>query len=196
MLENKLAELIQFGEENDGISDKLHALTLALLEASTPQDIVAALASDDRAKVERACHQLVDALTSQLGVPSIRVQVRDTRPSADWGELHGLYTPDTGRPLAVIEVWMRTAKQQRVVAPRTFLRTLVHEVCHHLDYELFKLAETFHTEGFYRRESSLMKQLLPVGGAAVPAPPAGRSRAGAVPAGAAGRSPERSRRSS
>ena len=44
MLENKLAELIQFGEENDGISDKLHALTLALLTASMPQDIIAALA--------------------------------------------------------------------------------------------------------------------------------------------------------
>ena len=44
MLENKLAELIQFGEENDGISEKLHALTLALLVARTPQDIAAALA--------------------------------------------------------------------------------------------------------------------------------------------------------
>lgn len=44
MLENKLAELIQFGEENDGISEKLHALTLALLAATTPADIVAALA--------------------------------------------------------------------------------------------------------------------------------------------------------
>jgi uncharacterized protein YigA (DUF484 family) len=44
MLENKLAELIQFGEENDGISDKLHALTLALLAARTPQDLVATLA--------------------------------------------------------------------------------------------------------------------------------------------------------
>jgi len=44
MLENKLAELIQFGEENDGISDKLHALTLALLAARTPQETVAALA--------------------------------------------------------------------------------------------------------------------------------------------------------
>lgn len=43
MLENKLAELIQFGEENDGISEKLHALTMALLSARTPQDIVAAL---------------------------------------------------------------------------------------------------------------------------------------------------------
>jgi hypothetical protein len=44
MLENKLAELIQFGEENDGISEKLHALTLALLAARTPQDLVATLA--------------------------------------------------------------------------------------------------------------------------------------------------------
>ena len=43
MLENKLAELIQFGEENDGISDKLHALTLALLAARAPEDILAAL---------------------------------------------------------------------------------------------------------------------------------------------------------
>jgi hypothetical protein len=44
MLENKLAELIQFGEENDGISEKLHALTLALVTAAQPQDIIAALA--------------------------------------------------------------------------------------------------------------------------------------------------------
>jgi hypothetical protein len=44
MLENKLAELIQFGEENDGISDKLHALTLALVAARAPHDVVAALA--------------------------------------------------------------------------------------------------------------------------------------------------------
>lgn len=44
MLETKLADLIQFGEENDGILEKLHALTLALLAATTPQDVVAALA--------------------------------------------------------------------------------------------------------------------------------------------------------
>jgi hypothetical protein len=51
------------------------------------------------------------------------------------------------------------AQRKQVVAFRTFLRTLVHELCHHLDYELFKLAETFHTEGFYKRESSLVNQL-------------------------------------
>lgn len=43
LLENKLAELIQFGEENDGISEKLHALTLALTAAETPGDLACAL---------------------------------------------------------------------------------------------------------------------------------------------------------
>jgi hypothetical protein len=43
---------------------------------------------------------------------------------------------------------------------RTFLRTLLHEVCHHLDYDLLRLPDSFHTEGFYKRESSLLKQIL------------------------------------
>ena len=46
------------------------------------------------------------------------------------------------------------------MAFKSFLRTLVHEFAHHLDYEHFKLPETFHTEGFYRRESSLANALL------------------------------------
>ena len=43
---------------------------------------------------------------------------------------------------------------------RTFLRTVVHELCHHFDYELYGFAETFHTQGFYTRESALMRELL------------------------------------
>ena len=61
---------------------------------------------------------------------------------------------------ARISLWMRTAAKEQVVKYRTFLRTLVHELCHHLDYEHFKLAETFHTQGFYNRESALVRELL------------------------------------
>jgi len=67
---------------------------------------------------------------------------------------------DEGRQ-AVIKLWMRTAKNQRVVAFKSFVRTLLHELCHHLDYEFYKLEETFHTEGFYKRESSLFHQIAP-----------------------------------
>lgn len=58
MLETKLAELIQFGEENDGISEKLHAMTMALLTARTPQDITAALAIHLRDGFEVPHHTL------------------------------------------------------------------------------------------------------------------------------------------
>jgi uncharacterized damage-inducible protein DinB len=59
---------------------------------------------------------------------------------------------------------MRTARQQRVVAFRTYLRTLLHEVGHHLDYTLLGLADSFHTQGFYQRESHLFHQLVTDGG--------------------------------
>jgi uncharacterized protein YigA (DUF484 family) len=42
-LEDKLRELIVFGEENDAISEKLHRLTLALVTARAVEAVVAAL---------------------------------------------------------------------------------------------------------------------------------------------------------
>ncbi len=117
------------------------------------------LATDDRTGVQRASQALVDRLAAAYRVPAIRIRVLACRPSDKRGELYGLYRPDEGRP-AEISVWMRTAAKKQVVAFRTFLRTLVHEVCHHLDYELFRLADSFHTEGFYSRESSLASALL------------------------------------
>jgi len=86
------------------------------------------------------------------------VRVLAARPSDDYGELHGLYEPEP--PPARITLWMRTAAKRRVVAFKSFLRTLVHELLHHLDYEVFRFEETFHTEGFFKRESSLARQLL------------------------------------
>ncbi|KAB2319549.1 DUF484 family protein [Betaproteobacteria bacterium SCN1] len=62
-LESKLAELIQFGEENDGISEKLHALTLDLVAAGTLQDLAGTLALHLRegfAVPHHAMHLLAD----------------------------------------------------------------------------------------------------------------------------------------
>ena len=127
--------------------------------------IAAPLEAGDRDSLERACQSLVEAFNARLATPPVKVAVLERRPSNDYGELHGLYEP---RELdeyargerAVITVWMRTARKEQLVKFRTFLRTLVHEMVHHLDYEHFKLAETFHTEGFYARESALLKELL------------------------------------
>ncbi len=131
----------------------------ALQSFATP--IRVALEQGDRAGVERVCQALVNALNAQLATPPVRVVVLDKRPSNSQGELQGLYEPDeVAGGDARITVWMRTAQRQQVVKFRTFLRTLVHEACHHFDYEYYKLAETFHTEGFYARESALTRELL------------------------------------
>ena len=95
-----------------------------------------------------------------LEVPPLALQVLAVRPRSDWGELHGLYTQAERGP-ASIKLWMRTAAHKRPVAFKTFLRTLIHEVGHHLDYCYLKLADSLHTEGFFRRESSVVRQLLP-----------------------------------
>ena len=118
------------------------------------------LAREDRAAVQKTCQRLVDALVQGYCVPPVRVKVLTRRPTDEYGELHGFYEPAEGRRRAEITVWMRTAKRRQVVAFRSFLRTIVHELAHHLDYELFMLDETFHTEGFYKRESSLSNALF------------------------------------
>jgi hypothetical protein len=120
----------------------------------------AALAAEDRTAVQVVGQRMVDALTRGFHVPPVRLNVMAARPSDDYGELHGLYEPPEGRGRPLITVWMRTAQRRQVVAFKSFLRTICHEVCHHLDYELFALEETFHTEGFYKRESSLANALL------------------------------------
>jgi len=127
------------------------------------EELRGALQQDDRRAVEQAAGRLASGLARHLSLPPVTVQVLAVRPSSGWGELHGLYTREAcGVPR--IQLWMRTAHHQRVVAFRTFLRTLLHEVGHHLDYELLRLPDSFHTEGFFRRESSMFKQLVPDAG--------------------------------
>jgi hypothetical protein len=121
-----------------------------------------ALSTGKRLATAKVASALVGALCQQLGAPTVRVTVRTVRPAISGGELHGLYTLAAEKgTTATIEVWMKTAANERVVRFRTFLRTLLHEVVHHLDVTVLGLEDSFHTEGFFRRESSLVKQLLP-----------------------------------
>ena len=119
------------------------------------------LADENRKAVETDARALCKSLAEDIGAPPVLVRVLAVRPSRDWGELHGLYEPVEGRRRGRITVWMRTARHKRVVAFRTFLRTLLHELCHHVDYEVYALDDSFHTAGFFKRESSLFKQLVP-----------------------------------
>jgi hypothetical protein len=127
--------------------------------------------------VQRASQGLLNEVCRLLGVRPVRIEVRSVRPHNSRGELHGLFYPRApirktttavgsrtaasppGDPLIVL--WMRTAQRHDVVKPRTFLRTLMHELGHYLDYAYLKLADSYHSGGFYQRESFLVRTLCP-----------------------------------
>jgi hypothetical protein len=135
------------------------ALTDAAALAPLLESVRIALEADDRTAVGRAVSRLAAAILQQLRVAPLVVQVLARRPSTEEAELHGLYVrEDDGK--AVIRLWMRTAAHGRPIRFRTFVRTLAHELLHHLDYELLKLDDSFHTEGFFRRESALVRDLI------------------------------------
>jgi hypothetical protein len=143
-------------------SDEVTALTLpkaeVLKELVSP--IEENLKKEDRVALQEASQRLTTAIVQQLEAPPLRVRVLAARPSRNWGELHGLYEPAEGNASARVTLWMRTARRRQVVAFRTYLRTLLHELLHHFDYEYFRFPESFHTEGFFKRESSLFRQLV------------------------------------
>jgi hypothetical protein len=143
-------------------SDAIEHVQLANAEAffSLTDQLAMALIAENQKEISCLSRQLMADLCSHLKAPLVMVRVMARRPSDNLEELHGLYEPADRRQKAKITVWMRTAQKNKVVAFKTYLRTLLHEFCHHLDYELLSLEESFHTQGFYKRESSLFHQIV------------------------------------
>jgi hypothetical protein len=137
--------------------------------AARLQELMYALDRGALRPVQESAAALMSELCRAFGVPSIRVVVRGVRPHNARGELHGLFSMT--KPPAIM-LWMRTAKRHDIVKPKTFVRTLLHELCHYLDYSLLKLEDSFHTMGFFKRESFLVRSLAGVSGSAL------RGRAG------------------
>ncbi len=117
------------------------------------------LATGRERDVQALAQRISDGICAALGVAPVRVRVLLRRPPLRGGELQGLYTPANGGGRDVVTVWMLTLKRGQVVAFKTFLRTVLHELCHHLDYHLLRLRDSLHTQGFYQRESSLFHAL-------------------------------------
>ena len=118
------------------------------------------LEDNKRRDVARHSSEICRLVCEDLGVEPLVVEISTKRPSNSTRELHGLYEWVDGET-AVLTVWMKTAARKQVVAFKSFLRTILHELCHHIDYTHFGLEDSFHTEGFFKRESSLYRQVVP-----------------------------------
>ncbi len=139
-------------------SDELCSLELPTddrLQAPT-RCIEEALGTERSAAVRKACLEFITVAADFYGVSTPQVRILAARPlriqEDGWGtELFGDYHPRK----KLIRIWMRTAVQQRVTSFGTFLSTLCHEFCHHLDCERFGFRDTPHTRGFYQRTAAL-----------------------------------------
>jgi hypothetical protein len=138
-------------------SDRITALDLPDNDCLSliAKSIEAAMEAEKTATVRRACAEFLKALSQFYRVPECSVRVLASRPlrvRERWAtELFGDYAPET----MLIRVWMRTAVRKEMTSFGTFLSTLCHEFCHHLDFQKFGFADSWHTRGFYERAAVL-----------------------------------------
>jgi hypothetical protein len=152
-----------------------YQLTPGLAVFSAVASLMRGLEGGASSIVERAAQAVAVEICRLLAVRPVKLEVRNVRPHNTRGELHGIFYPRgparvpssvpgglaarDGEPLIIL--WMRTAQRHDVVKPRTFLRTLLHELGHYLDYAHLRLGDSYHTMGFYKRESFLVRMLAP-----------------------------------
>ena len=138
-------------------SDRMRTLDL-------PQDrtllaiaksIESGMKAGSSADVRRSCAEFLDFAAAFYEVPSCGFRVLAARPlrvRENWAsELFGDYHPET----MLIRIWMRTAVRREITSFGTFLSTLCHEFCHHLDFQRFRFPDSWHTRGFYERAAAL-----------------------------------------
>ncbi len=113
------------------------------------------IAAGTTANVRNACKEFLAAASEFYRVPDGGIRVLSARPlrvRERWTtELFGDYSPET----MLIRVWMRTAVRKEVTSFGTFVSTLCHEFCHHLDFQKFGFRDSWHTRGFYERAAAL-----------------------------------------
>ncbi len=115
----------------------------------------AALRNEDKKNVQLAANNISKEFCAAFQIDFAPVKVLGVRPrsvsESSVYELYGDYDTET----RLIRLWMRTAVQKKPSAFGTFLSTLCHELCHHLDLVYLSLPNSYHTRGFYERAGIL-----------------------------------------
>ena len=139
------------------VSDRMKTLDLPLDAqlVKLAESIEGAMKSGETVEVGRSCSAFLTGTSEFYKVPKCTVRVLAARPlrvrEYSTTELFGDYHPST----LLIRVWMRTAIRKDVTSFGTFLSTLCHEFCHHLDFQRFGFRDSWHTRGFYERTAAL-----------------------------------------
>jgi hypothetical protein len=120
------------------------------------RNINSVMLAGTRADVHQACAEFLSMASDFYRVSRPEVRALAARPlrvrEGGWAtELFGDYSLGSAR----IRIWTRTAVRKQVTSFGTFLSTLCHEFCHHLDCQRFGFGHSPHTRGFYQRAAAL-----------------------------------------
>ena len=115
---------------------------------------------DDPKERKRVAKMLVDELNAVYGLPECDIVVADRAKvhehdgqrlqSKTYGYYRCVLKPE-GITGARIRIYHRTARLKKVISPKVFLNTVLHEWVHHYDFAGLRLARSPHTAGFYTR---------------------------------------------
>ena len=137
-------------------------------ERELTRKLIASTSANER---EALGQKLLDNICRSLKIPRTRLRVFEKRqPHKLRGgklayKLYGTYNCET----AVIEIANLTSVRKQVVAGKTFLDTLIHELMHHIDRKFLRIPSTPHSPGFYKRIEDLKTKLMRMkGGERVP----------------------------
>ena len=137
--------------------------TLEYQPASLERELTSRLIASTSAREREALGQnLLDEICRSLKIPRARLRVFEERqPHKLRGgklayKLYGVYRCDS----AVIEIANLTSIRKQIVAGKTFLDTLIHELMHHIDRKFLRIPSTPHSPGFYARIEDLKTKLM------------------------------------
>lgn len=118
------------------------------------------LESQDKNERQKFSEALLDELSDAAKIDIVNLKISDTKQHHKkmngrliYKQL-GYYRPKSH----YIYITNRTAVQGKILAPKTFLTTLLHEWMHHYDFKKLKI-NSIHTKGFYERLKDLKEKL-------------------------------------
>jgi hypothetical protein len=118
------------------------------------------LESQETTQRQSLASSILEELSKLAEISSVRVTISDAK---QWHKKYngkvafkqyGYYKPGK----KYIYITNRTAVRGQILAPKTFLDTLLHEWLHHYDTERLKL-DSIHTAGFYARLKDLKEKI-------------------------------------
>ena len=120
-----------------------------------------ALKDGNEEGINEFSNEAVAELNLIYGLPELRIYTGGKRRyTRRGGQYYGVYRSRGEKEVKhSVSVYSRTAKTQKYVAPKTFLRTLIHEWGHHYDKYRLRINNMYHTKGFYDRINTVYMKL-------------------------------------